>query len=135
MTARELYDLLWERLCTSKERHYAVQSRLLSKSSIDDAPAWDSVPPIIDPEGYAEAARDIPYSKGFDSFGLMSLKTPHIKKGTTVRITMVSRFGDMGITPDLAEPHGYIVRMSPDDTFLTNCRLTRVAPETTEVHP
>ena len=36
-------------------------------------------------------------------------------KGTLVRIVMVSRFGDIGITPYLDDPIGYLARIGFDD--------------------
>lgn len=38
-----------------------------------------------------------------------------LKKGTLVRIVMVSRFGDVGITPDLEDSIGYVARVSLDE--------------------
>lgn len=41
--------------------------------------------------------------------------TEHVcKAGTRVRVWMVSRFGDVGITDNLDEPHGYDARVEPD---------------------
>jgi hypothetical protein len=39
-------------------------------------------------------------------------------KGTKVRIWMVSRFGDIGITDNLIDPKGYDARVDPE--FLTD---------------
>lgn len=36
-------------------------------------------------------------------------------KGERVRVTMASRFGDVGITSDLTKEHGYSTRVSVDD--------------------
>ncbi len=36
------------------------------------------------------------------------------KKGTRARVTMVSRFGDVGITDNMDRPNGYDVRVDPD---------------------
>jgi hypothetical protein len=36
-------------------------------------------------------------------------------KGKRVRVTMASRFGDVGITDDLTKEHGYSTRVSVDD--------------------
>jgi hypothetical protein len=77
-------------------------------------------PPRQPTLGWAEVARDIevPAVSGFHPASV-------IKKGTTVRINMVSRFGDLGITPNLEQPNGYITRVSPTPENLTNCRLIR----------
>ena len=46
--------------------------------------------------------------------------TKIIPKGTTVRITMVSRFGDIGVNHDLNKTSSYTTRVLPN--FLTNFR-------------
>lgn len=38
-----------------------------------------------------------------------------MKEGTLVRIVMVSRFGDVGITPNLNDVVGYVARVSLED--------------------
>ena len=35
-------------------------------------------------------------------------------KGSKVKVVMCSRFGDVGITPDVTRLHGYIARVDPD---------------------
>ncbi len=50
----------------------------------------------------------------WDSIGPV-MKPIFIKKGTLVRIVMVSRFGDVGITPDLEAVSGYVARVSLDE--------------------
>ena len=57
--------------------------------------------------------------KGEDYLGYWDSRGPvmkpiHIKKDTLVRIVMVSRFGDVGITPFLEDSHGYVARVSLD---------------------
>ena len=37
-----------------------------------------------------------------------------MKKGQQVKVVMCSRFGDVGITPDLKADRGYIARVDPD---------------------
>lgn len=42
--------------------------------------------------------------------------TPVImKKGSLVKVVMCSRFGDVGITPNLDVTRGYIARVDPED--------------------
>lgn len=48
--------------------------------------------------------------------------TKTIPTGSTLKIVMVSRFGDVGLTDDLDAVHGYGLRMEPDDDALTNLR-------------
>lgn len=41
--------------------------------------------------------------------------SPKLKAGTTVKVVMVSRFGDCGITTDLKKENGYSNRVMPWD--------------------
>jgi hypothetical protein len=45
-----------------------------------------------------------------------------IPVGTTLKIVMVSRFGDCGLTDDLAAEMGYHLRVNFDDACITNIR-------------
>jgi hypothetical protein len=91
MTEQELYDLLWTKMCDSKEANYAAVAA--AKGPIQD---WSQIPPVYQPEAYAEMAKD--------SGPLVSGAGAHepLKVGTTVRIVMVSRLGDLGVnlTPE-----------------------------------
>ena len=40
--------------------------------------------------------------------------------GTTVRIVMYSRFGDVGVTDDLNAEYGYHARVGPDSFYLVD---------------
>lgn len=51
-----------------------------------------------------------------------------LQAGTRVRIVMVSRFGDLGITDDLTTSRGYIARVSLE-------ALTHLSNEATAVEP
>ena len=51
-----------------------------------------------------------------------------LQAGTRVRIVMVSRFGDVGITDDLTRSRGYIARVSLED-------LTHLSHDETIVEP
>lgn len=44
-------------------------------------------------------------------------------KGTKVRVWMVSRFGDVGVTDNLDDPHGYDQRIDPEQ--LVSWTITR----------
>lgn len=46
------------------------------------------------------------------------------KAGSTIRVVMASRFGDVGITQDIEFDHGYTARLLPNDQRLTNWRDT-----------
>lgn len=117
MTEQELYDLLWKKICDSKDAHYAAVSSY-GGNRIPDKDWGTKIPHVYHPEAYAEMARDLVGP-------LLSGKEVDLKAGTTVRIVMVSRLGDFGITTDLKAVNGYIVRVHPEDHYLTNCRLTR----------
>lgn len=45
------------------------------------------------------------------------------KKGTRVKVVMVSRFGDMGLTTKLDAEFGYSIRINPGEGFLENIIL------------
>lgn len=48
-----------------------------------------------------------------------------IPAGTTMRIVMVSRMGDCGLSDNLEATHGYEIRFNWDDAVLTDIRLTK----------
>lgn len=48
-----------------------------------------------------------------------------VQPGTTLKIVMVSRFGDCGLTDDLDADHGYHVRVNPDDKEICDVRWGR----------
>lgn len=47
--------------------------------------------------------------------------------GTTLRIVMVSRFGDFGLTDDLDATHGYGLRLDQDSEAIADFRWTKEA--------
>ena len=61
--------------------------------------------------------------KGFWEKGKPAMRYINLPKGSTVKIVMVSRFGDVGITEDLDAKTGYGARVSLD--FLENLRKTK----------
>lgn len=48
-----------------------------------------------------------------------------VPQGATVKIVMVSRLGDIGITERLETDYGYGLRVTLESGVLTNCRLER----------
>jgi hypothetical protein len=46
----------------------------------------------------------------------------HVPAGTTLKIVMVSRFGDCGLTDDLDADNGYSLRVDWDSEVLSNIR-------------
>jgi hypothetical protein len=51
-----------------------------------------------------------------------NLRRHTVKPKTTLKIVMVSRFGDCGLTDDLTTDYGYDVRMNFDDERIYNIR-------------
>lgn len=47
-----------------------------------------------------------------------------VAPGATLKIVMVSRLGDMGLTDDLSVQHGYGARKDTHSSFLSDIRLT-----------
>lgn len=100
MSPHALYDALWER----KLLHQAYA-------------------------GYAELTRPVlllhwAWPRVSGEVQARAIETP-CTAGQTVRIVMVSRFGDMGITDRLDDQYGYAYRTRPEEGLLTNCRLHR----------
>ena len=50
---------------------------------------------------------------GYDAIPEFTIQI--LPKGSKVKVVMCSRFGDVGITPDLTTEHGYIARVDPSD--------------------
>lgn len=78
---------------------------------------WIPHKPETWPWRFATVKRDV---MGYEYQGYWAEQSPVMKnhlipKGTTVKIVMVSRFGDVGITDDLAREFGYRARVSFDD--------------------
>ena len=48
-----------------------------------------------------------------------------VNPGTTLKIVMVSRLGDFGVTDDLEASHGYHLRLDWDTDSVSGFRLTR----------
>lgn len=76
-------------------------------------------------EAYVTTAAEIPFGskpggKGPWNGDYIRLIPP----GKTMRIVMVSRLGDFGLTDHLAETHGYGVRLAFDSALITNLRTT-----------
>lgn len=109
MNDLELYDTLFEAICDSKERHYAH----VFKGDEEGGLAIGSAPKIFDvglADVFAELAEDIKVGNAVWS------------KGKTVKVVMVSRLGDLGITDRLQATNGYDTRVLPVG-HLINCRI------------
>jgi hypothetical protein len=78
-------------------------------------------------EAYAELARDVTMQHylGFWRDGRAAVAEKLVPAGTTVRVLMVSRLYDLGVTDRLDDATGYGFRGTPGQGWFTNCRLTR----------
>lgn len=112
-TEQDLYNYLWNKMCDASDAHYDHMAKQFSKPESERD--YEGAPKFYNPEAYAETKKAIKGPGG----GTV------IKKGVTVRIVMVSRLGDLGITTNLDAQHGYISRVEPGEGYLTNMRLTR----------
>ena len=65
---------------------------------------------------YCTAAKDLIFNKWNGHHPVeKNTKDVKIPKGTTLKIVMVSRFGDCGLTDNLKADHGYHLRVDFDD--------------------
>src|SRR5688572_13948279 len=53
--------------------------------------------------------------KGYWENGNAAMENVPLKAGQRVRVVMASRFGDVGVTPDLDAKHGYVARILVSD--------------------
>jgi len=61
--------------------------------------------------------------EGHDKNGPIIKQVP-LRAGQHVRVVMASRFGDVGVTPDLVAEHGYVLRVPCSDLEnFTDCML------------
>lgn len=80
-------------------------------------------------EIYAKTTKDLTMSvwNGNHHPSVEANSKEHIcKAGTRVRVWMVSRFGDVGVTDNLKNPTGYNVRGLDADTDLTDYEFIEV---------
>lgn len=72
---------------------------------------------------YGELQKDtkVSYYEGYWKDGEPVMRDKMLPKGTTVKIVMASRFGDVGVTEDLSLERGYGVRLFLHE--LDNLRL------------
>jgi hypothetical protein len=76
------------------------------------------------PETWPAYYGELPEDTVFYDFNQRTRETTKrtVPAGTTVRIVMASRFGDVGITDDLSRERGYGSRLCPEQ--LSNLRKT-----------
>lgn len=101
-----MFFRLWELKCSFPKR---FESGATAKKD------WYSY------EIYAKTKKDVEMSVWNGNHPVEENSTTHIcKAGTKVRIWMVSRFGDVGITDNITNPTGYGARNIDPDTELTD---------------
>lgn len=99
--------------------HNAVESSLEGRA--EDVPLWVPHRSATWPTRYAELAAPVEFWHWNGKHPVDDNSTYRtVPAGTTVKIVMVSRFGDVGITEDLSAEHGYEARVGFD--LLTNLR-------------
>ena len=77
------------------------------------------------PQGYVTLAAPVPYGSTDDKGPWGPNPAKIIPAGATMKIVMVSRFGDCGLCDNLSAEYGYDVRLGWDDAAMFNIRLTR----------
>lgn len=76
---------------------------------------------------YATTTKDLEMSVWNGKHPVEENTTRHIcKAGTRVRVWMVSRFGDVGVTDNLVNPNGYNVRGLDADIDLINYKFEEI---------
>jgi hypothetical protein len=107
MTGSELYEALWQAKCQqggpTPLKGYATVYQPLT---LDET--------MLTPTGHTVWNDRGPITRAVD-----------LLPGATVKIVMVSRLGDFGITSHLERDYGYALRVTPDDPRFTDWRLTR----------
>lgn len=74
-------------------------------------------------EAYVTTTREIPYGSKEGGKGPWNGDYEKlIPAGTTMRVVMVSRMGDFGLSDDLQATHGYGVRLDFESALITNLR-------------
>lgn len=78
-------------------------------------------------EIYAKTTKDFEMSSWNGTHPVNENTTKHIcKAGSRVRVWMVSRFGDIGVTDNLETPKGYDVRGLDADVDLTDFEFIEI---------
>jgi hypothetical protein len=75
------------------------------------------------PKAFAELTRDVTVMSRIAWADGRRGEDRVIPAGMTVRVTMASRFGDVGFIDDLTASTGYVRRTGPDEGLLTNFRI------------
>ena len=109
MTRREVIDELWHRKIGQQRSAYIRDEKRLPTHAYCeiteplmlhkwDGKSWDDGTPV-----YTHCS---------------------VPAGATLKIVMISRLGDVGLTDDLAAKYDYHIRIPWDSLIITNLRLT-----------
>lgn len=74
--------------------------------------------------GYVTTTTEVPLGSKDDKGPWGENPDRVVPAGTTLKIVMVSRMDDCGLTDDLNATHGYAVRLDWESAAMTNIRLT-----------
>ncbi len=77
------------------------------------------------PNGYVTLTAPVPFGSTDDKGPWGPNPRKIIPAGTVMKIVMVSRFDDCGLSDDLDADYGYDVRLSWDDAAMSNIRLAK----------
>lgn len=75
--------------------------------------------------GYITTALPVPMGRSDPDKSPWEAPAKIIPPGSTLRIVMISRFGDFGLTDDLSAQFGYDVRLNFEDAAIADIRLTK----------
>lgn len=75
--------------------------------------------------GYVTTTEEIPMGSKDDNGPWGGNPEKMIPAGTTLKIVMISRFEDFGLTDDLDATYGYGVRLDFEDAAMTDIRLIK----------
>ena len=98
MTDQELFDAIYNGICTYKDRHYA---------------------------SYREP-NPHPYEFPFEAYVDLAKDIGKYKAGTTFRVVLASNMGDLCLSLNLHATHGYQLRLLPGEGLMTNCRIVKM---------
>ncbi len=88
---------------------------------------WKSKADYTHRYGYVTTTMPVPMG-GVGSGGPWTNPDRIIPAGQTLKIVMLSRFGDFGLTDDLSAENGYHVRLDIDDAAITDIRRDPAPP-------
>ncbi len=111
---------------THQERHAAAMKRreLTDEEKAVIEKLYEKKKSLDNTIGYVTTTMDVPLGSKDDKGPWGENPDRVVPAGTTLKIVMVSRMGDCGLTDDLKATHGYAVRLDWESAAMTNIRLT-----------